>query len=88
MLAQRQISPVVALPLLINIVANVAFTSLQFSFAATSGVARCSRRFRDDYLELYHNVPAREVAAWLQIPYLLSVSSATALQFSTIWLNH
>lgn len=86
--AKSQISWVVLLPFLLNIVFNVAFTPLQFGL-------------RNNYLALLDIVLVLITLIWamlniypfaswitlVNIPYLLWVAFATVLQTSITWLN-
>jgi tryptophan-rich sensory protein len=88
MFAKSQISWLVLLPFMLNIVFNVAFTPLQF-------------KLRNNYLALVDILlvlltlvwallvifPFAPWISWVNIPYLLWVSFATVLQSSITWLN-
>ena len=78
----------VAVPFLINIVANIAFTPIQF------GLKNNLLAFIDILVVLGSLLwmirvawPLSRSVAWAQIPYLLWVSFATVLQASVTWLN-
>lgn len=88
MFAKSQISWLVLLPFMLNIVFNVAFTPLQF-------------KLRNNYLALVDIFlvlltlvwallvifPFAPWISWVNIPYLLWVTFATVLQSSITWLN-
>ena len=88
MFAESQISWLVLLPFMLNIVFNVAFTPLQFAL-------------RNNYLALADIIlvlltlvwalliilPFAPWISWVNIPYLLWVTFATVLQSSITWLN-
>ena len=88
MFAKSQISWLVLLPFILNIVFNVAFTPLQF-------------KLRNNYLALVDIFlvlltlvwalliifPFAPWISWVNFPYLLWVAFATVLQSSITWLN-
>jgi translocator protein len=77
-----------ALPFFINLVANIAFTPLQFGL-------RSNALALADILVVLVTIPwmMRAVfrrapwVAWVQVPYVLWVAFATVLQLSITWLN-
>jgi len=78
----------VAVPFLINIVANIAFTPIQF------GLKNNLLAFIDILVVLGSLLwmirvawPLSRSVAWAQVPYLLWVGFATVLQASVTWLN-
>lgn len=78
----------VAVPFLINIVANIAFTPIQF------GLQNNLLAFVDILVVLGSLLwmirvawPLSRSVAWAQVPYLLWVGFATVLQASVTWLN-
>jgi len=78
----------VAVPFLINIVANIAFTPIQF------GLKNNLLAFVDILVVLGSLLwmirvawPLSRSVAWAQVPYLLWVGFATVLQASVTWLN-
>jgi translocator protein len=84
----KEISMVVALPFLLNILFNFAFTPIQFGLKS-NGLAAV-----DILLVLITLVwammaifPYSRFLAYVQIPYLLWVSFATVLQLTITFLN-
>ena len=88
MAINRQISVVVWLPFLLNVIFNVIFTPIQFGL-------------KDNYLAMIDILlvlatliwamimifPTKQWIAYIQIPYLLWVSFATVLQITITFLN-
>ncbi len=78
----------VAVPFVINLVANLLFTPVQFGLESLSGAFLV-------ILIVLGTIPwamwsvwhYSRVVAYAQIPYLLWVSFATVLQGSIVWLN-
>ncbi|MDW7657127.1 MAG: TspO/MBR family protein [Bacillota bacterium] len=88
MYAKSQISWLVLLPFMLNIVFNVAFTPLQFKLRNNN------LALLDIFLVLLTLVwallaifPFAPWISWVNIPYLLWVTFATVLQSSITWLN-
>jgi len=88
LLAQKRITWIVALPFIFNIFFNLAFTPLQF------GLKNNLLAAIDISLILITLIWAMIVIwphvrwiTYLQVPYLLLVSFATALQFTVTFLN-
>ncbi|MDA3815359.1 MAG: tryptophan-rich sensory protein [Patescibacteria group bacterium] len=88
MVFQKQISPWVALPFVLNLIFNFAFTPLQFGLKSNPLAAI------DILLVLGTLVCAMVViyphvkwVAYIQIPYLLWVLFATILQLTITYLN-
>lgn len=86
--AQKQIGFAVALPFILNIIFNLAFTPLQF------GLKNNLLAMIDIFLVLGTLVwaiiaiyPHAKWIAYIQIPYLLWVSFATFLQVNITYLN-
>lgn len=85
---RRKIPPVVALPFVINLVANVAFTPIQFGLRSLFFAAA-------DILLVWATIIWMMFAIWkhykwvavAQVPYLVWVSIATVLQLSITWNN-
>lgn len=85
---KKEIGMMIALPFVLNLIFNFAFTSLQFGL-------------KNNYLAavdillilatlLWAMIAIRPYAPWiayLQIPYLLWVCFATVLQLTVTWLN-
>jgi len=88
MLLQKQITLMVAMPFILNIIFNLAFTPIQF------GLRNNLLAAVDILLVLITLVwaigvimPIRKWIGYIQIPYLLWVSFATILQMTVTWLN-
>jgi benzodiazapine receptor len=88
MFAKSQISWLVFLPFVLNIVFNAAFTPLQFKLRSNF------LALLDIFLILLTLVWAMVIIypfapwiSWTNIPYLLWVAFATVLQSSITWLN-
>lgn len=85
---EKQISLIVALPFLLNIIFNIAFTPLQFGlknnlFAAIDIILVLTTLIWA-IIAIY---PHAKWIAYMQIPYLLWVSFATVLQITITYLN-
>ncbi len=85
---QKQIALMVALPFILNLIFNFAFTPIQF------GLKNNLLAAADILLVLGTLVWAMAAAypharwiTYIQIPYLLWVSFATVLQLTITWLN-
>jgi benzodiazapine receptor len=88
MVFQKQISPWVALPFVLNLIFNFAFTPLQFGLKSNPlaaidillvlGTLDCAM------VVIYPHV---KWVAYIQIPYLLWVLFATILQLTITYLN-
>ena len=88
LLSKKKIAFVVALPFILNVIFNIAFTPLQFGIK--SNILACI----DIFLVLGTLIWAMisiykydKVVTYLQIPYLLWVSFATVLQVTITYLN-
>jgi len=85
---QRQIAFIVALPFILNLVLNFAFTPLQFglrnNLLAAIDILLVLITLVWTMLAIY---PHARWIAYIQIPYLLWVSFATALQLTITYLN-
>ena len=88
MFAKSQISWLVLLPFVLNIVFNIAFTPLQFKLRNNK------LALLDIFLVLLTLIwalliiyPLAPWISWVNIPYLLWVAFATVLQSSITWLN-
>jgi benzodiazapine receptor len=86
--AQNQISWIIALPFILNLIFNFSFTSIQF------GLKNNPLAAADILLTLATLVwaiiaifPYASWIAYIQIPYLLWVSFATVLQLTVTYLN-
>lgn len=85
---EKQIGLIVALPFLLNIIFNIAFTPLQFGlknnlFAAIDIILVLTTLIWA-IIAIY---PHAKWIAYMQIPYLLWVSFATVLQITITYLN-
>jgi translocator protein len=85
---RRKIGWRVALPFAINLVANLAFTPIQFGLRNLTLAAM-------DILVVWITIPWMIAAVWkhyrwvaiAQLPYLAWVTIATVLQLSITWMN-
>ena len=88
LVAKKIVPAIVALPFVLNLVFNLAFTPLQFglqnNYLAAGDIALT-------FITLVWMIaaiwPYSRKLAYAQIPYLLWVSFATILQFNITWLN-
>ncbi len=79
----------VAVPFALKLVANLAFSPIQFGLRNNPFAAI-------DILVVWTTIPWAMVSiwpyaswvAWAQVPYLIWVSLATVLQLSIVWMNH
>ena len=86
--AKRKLPALVALPFILNLAFNFAFTPLQFGLRSNILAAV-------DILFVLGTLvwailavrPHARWIAWAQIPYLLWVMFATVLQLSVMWMN-
>ena len=78
----------VALPFVLNLIFNFAFTSLQFglrnNYLAAVDILLILGTLIWAMIAIY---PHASWIAYLQIPYLLWVLFATSLQLTVTWLN-
>ena len=85
---KKQIKPQVALPFVLNIIFNLAFTPIQFGLKnnqlAAIDIILVLATLIWSTLLIY---PKVKWIAYLQIPYLLWVSFATILQLTITYLN-
>lgn len=88
MFFQKQISFWVALPFLLNIIFNLIFTPIQFglknNYLAALDILLVLATLIWAIIAIF---PHSRVLSYMQIPYLLWVSFATALQLTVTWLN-
>jgi tryptophan-rich sensory protein len=88
MLIQKQISFIVALPFLLNIIFNLIFTPIQFglknNILATIDVILVLVTLIWAMISIYHHM---KWITYIQIPYLLWVCFATVLQLTVTYLN-
>ena len=85
---QKQVPFIVALPFILNIVFNLSFTSLQFklnnNLLAALDILLILATLIWAMVAIY---PYSSGLAYIQTPYLLWVSFATALQLTITYLN-
>ncbi|MBU4348461.1 tryptophan-rich sensory protein [Patescibacteria group bacterium] len=88
MVWQKQIRFMVALPFILNIIFNLAFTSIQFglknNFLAGVDILLVLGTLIWAMVAIF---PFARWIAYIQIPYLFWVSFATALQLTITYLN-
>ena len=88
MVWQKQIALIVALPFILNLIFNFAFTPIQFglrnNFLASVDVLLVLITLIWAIVAIY---PHAKWIAYLQIPYLLWVAFATVLQLTVTYLN-
>ena len=87
----KQIPWMVALPFVLNLVFNFAFTPIQFglvnNFLASIDILLVVGTLVWALYALWHAAPALRWVVYANIPYLLWVSSATVLQLTITFLN-
>ena len=85
---RKEISFLVLLPFVLNIVFNVIFTPIQFglrnNYLAALDILLVLITLVWAIIVIY---PVKRWIAWIQIPYLLWVMFATVLQFTVTYLN-
>ena len=85
---QKEISFMIALPFILNLVFNLIFTPIQFglknNLLAALDISLVLITLVWAMIAIYKHVPW---VTYIQIPYLLWVCFATVLQFSVTWLN-
>ena len=88
MAAQRQISVAVALPFILNILSNFAFTPIQFglknNLLAAADIICVVSTLLWSMAAIY---PYARWITYMQIPYLLWGSFATCLQLTITYMN-
>jgi tryptophan-rich sensory protein len=88
MVFQKKIPAIVALPFILNLVFNFAFTPLQFglknNFLASIDVVLVWVTLVWAIVAIF---PYSRTLAYMQVPYLLWVSFATVLQLTITYLN-
>ncbi|EKD43854.1 MAG: hypothetical protein ACD_72C00097G0008 [uncultured bacterium] len=88
MLAQKRIPFIVALPFILNLVFNFAFTSIQFglknNLLAAADILLVLGTLIWAMVVIY---PYMRWITYIQVPYLLWVSFATVLQLTITYLN-
>ncbi|MFH1855303.1 MAG: TspO/MBR family protein [bacterium] len=85
---QKRISFIIALPFILNLIFNFAFTPLQFglrnNFLAAIDILLVLGTLIWAMITIY---PHQKWITYIQIPYLLWVSFATVLQLTITYLN-
>ena len=85
---QKQISFIVALPFILNLIFNFSFTPLQFglqnNFLAALDILLVLGTLIWAMIAIYPHI---KWVTYIQIPYLLWVMFATILQFTITYLN-
>ena len=85
---KKEIALMVALPFLLNLIFNFAFTTIQFglrnNYLAAVDILLILGTLIWAMLAIYPHAPW---ISYVQIPYLLWVLFATSLQFTVTWLN-
>ena len=85
---QKNIPIVVALPFLLNLIFNLAFSPIQFdlrnNFLASFDILLVLITIIWMMIAIF---PYAKWITYIQIPYLLWVTFATVLQFTITWLN-
>ena len=85
---QKQIAWIVALPFILNLIFNFAFTSIQFglknNYLAAADILLVLITLIWAMMAIY---PYAKWITYIQIPYLLWVTFATILQFTITYLN-
>lgn len=85
---QKEISFMIALPFILNILFNVIFTPIQFglknNLLAALDITLVLATLVWAMIAIYRYAPW---ITYMQIPYLLWVCFATVLQFNITWLN-
>ena len=88
MVVRKEISFAVALPFILNLIFNFAFTTIQFglknNFLAAVDILLILATLIWAMLAIY---PHAKWITYFQIPYLLWVSFATVLQLTVTYLN-
>jgi len=88
MAAQKQIALIVALPFVLNLIFNFAFTPIQFglknNFLAAADILLVLSTLIWAMIAIY---PLKRWIAYIQIPYLAWVTFATVLQLTVTYLN-
>jgi tryptophan-rich sensory protein len=87
-LAQKQISFIVALPFILNIIFNLIFTPIQFglknNILAALDISLVLVTLIWAMIAIYPHI---KWVTYILSPYLIWVCIATVLQFSVTWLN-
>jgi len=88
LVVQKKIPMIIALPFILNLVFNVAFTPIQFTLKnnllASVDILLVLATLIWAMILIY---PIKPWIAYAQIPYLLWASFATVLQFTITYLN-
>lgn len=85
---KKKIPFIVALPFIINLIANLIFTPIQFGLKnyllAAVDISVVVTSLVWGMVSVYKYFP---IITWIQVPYLLWGLFATILQFAVAWLN-
>lgn len=85
---RRQITVWVALPFVLNLVFNLAFTPIQFGLKSNYLAALDIILVLATLIWAMASIlPYARWVAWANVPYLLWVSFATVLQLTITWMN-
>jgi translocator protein len=85
---QKQIPWMVILPFILNLIFNIAFTPLQFGLRSNLFAAADILLVLGTLIWAMLAInPYQQWLTWVQVPYLLWVSFATALQLTITFLN-
>lgn len=85
---RRKLPPLVALPFVINVIANVAFTQIQFGMRNLPLAAADVLLVWGSIIWMMVSVwPYHRLVAAAQVPYLIWITIATVLQFSITYMN-
>ncbi len=88
MVARREIPAWVAIPFVLNLLFNFAFTPIQFGLRNNLLAAIDILLVLGTLIwAMFAIWPHTRIVAYAQIPYLLWVCFATALQLTVTWLN-
>ncbi len=88
MVARREIPAWVAIPFVLNLLFNFAFTPIQFGLRNNLLAAIDILLVLGTLVwAMYAIWPYARVVTYAQIPYVLWVSFATVLQLTVMWLN-
>ncbi len=87
----KELPPIVALPFVLNLIANAAFTPLQFglknNLLASIDIVLVLATLIWALVTAWHLAPEYRWIVYANIPYLLWVSFATVLQLTITYLN-
>lgn len=87
----RQISPMIALPFVLNLIFNFAFTPLQFglknNLLASIDIVLVLMTLGWALYAIWQSAPELRWVAHVNVPYFLWVTFATCLQLTITYLN-